>query len=77
MTFCCCRCYVTDSPVVCAADMLQELGALRDLGMESLKQELHARGLKRGGSLEERARRLWAVRNMKPDEIPKKFRAKG
>lgn len=49
---------------------------LRELGVDALKTELAARRLKVGGSLDQRAARLWAVRGLKPDEIPAKLRAK-
>lgn len=35
-----------------------------------------ALGLKAGGTLKDRAERLWAVRDMSPDDIPNKYRAK-
>jgi len=51
----------------------QELEAL---GAERLKQALEAMGLKCGGTLQDRAARLWSVRGKKPQEIPQKLKAK-
>jgi hypothetical protein len=45
------------------------------LGMDGLKAELVRRGLKAGGSLQERAQRLFAVRGLSPNEIPANLRA--
>ena len=42
---------------------------------DALSAELRARGLKAGGSHEERIARLWAVRGMQPHEYPRKFLA--
>lgn len=42
---------------------------LMELGLDCLKTELQARGLKCGGTLEERASRLWAVRGKRQGEI--------
>ncbi|KAL8625036.1 hypothetical protein ACOMHN_012045 [Nucella lapillus] len=50
---------------------------LQVLGMEQLKMELMQRGLKCGGSLEERAQRLFCVRGLAPEDIPAKLLAKG
>eukprot|EP00300_Choanocystis_sp_HF-7_P006083 c14468_g1_i2.p1 GENE.c14468_g1_i2~~c14468_g1_i2.p1 ORF type:complete len:380 (-),score=116.11 c14468_g1_i2:190-1329(-) len=49
--------------------------ALEDLGLERLKEELQKRGLKIGGTLEQRAERLFAVRNLSDAEIPPALRA--
>lgn len=49
---------------------------LEALGMDRLKEALEAVGLKCGGSLKERAERLWITRGKKPEEIPQKLRAK-
>jgi hypothetical protein len=40
-----------------------------------LKAELERRGLKAGGSLDERANRLFSVRGLKENEISKKIKA--
>ncbi|KAL8603207.1 hypothetical protein ACOMHN_025222 [Nucella lapillus] len=50
---------------------------LQVLGMERLKMELMRRGLKCGGSLEERAQRLLCVRGLAPEDFPAKLLAKG
>jgi len=41
-----------------------------------LKNALEALGLKCGGTLEERAQRLWAVKGLAASEFPKKLLAK-
>lgn len=48
---------------------------LMELGLDCLKSELQVRGLKCGGSLEERAKRLWAVRGKSPEEIDASLKA--
>ena len=48
------------------------------VGLDRLKDALQSRGLKCGGSAEERAKRLWFVKNLgEGGEIPKKLKAKG
>ncbi|XP_014865602.1 PREDICTED: protein SDE2 homolog isoform X1 [Poecilia mexicana] len=42
---------------------------LESLGLEVLKEELMRRGLKCGGTLSERAARLFSVRGLSPDQI--------
>ncbi|ESO08692.1 hypothetical protein HELRODRAFT_117195 [Helobdella robusta] len=49
---------------------------LAELGMEVLKKELTDRGLKCGGTLIERASRLFSVKGLNKDKIPKKLLAK-
>ena len=49
---------------------------LEALGLDRLKDALEALNMKCGGSLKERAERLWSVRGKKPEEIPQKLRAK-
>ena len=44
-----------------------------NLSADELAAELRARGLKAGGSHEERALRLWSVRGLAPHEYPKKL----
>ncbi|KDP28494.1 hypothetical protein JCGZ_14265 [Jatropha curcas] len=46
------------------------------LGMERLKNELQARGLKCGGTLQERAARLFLLKTTPLDKVPKKLLAK-
>ncbi|GAB9466254.1 hypothetical protein Gpo141_00003632 [Globisporangium polare] len=48
--------------------------ALEKLGLEALKQELQTRGLKCGGSLVERAKRLFSIRGKTWDEIDNKIK---
>lgn len=43
---------------------------------DQLKAELTRLGVKCGGTPRERADRLWFVKDLKPEEIPKKLRAK-
>ncbi|KAL1134865.1 hypothetical protein V6Z11_A12G133400 [Gossypium hirsutum] len=46
------------------------------LGLERLKSELQARGLKCGGTLQERAARLFLLKSIPLDKLPKKLLAK-
>ena len=41
-----------------------------------LNISLQALGLKSGGTLADRAERLWAVKDVSPDDIPNKYKAK-
>lgn len=50
--------------------------ALEGLGLAHLKQELERRGLKAGGTLQERALRLFSVRGLRPDQVDPKLLAK-
>lgn len=49
---------------------------LERLGLDVLKEELMRRGLKCGGTLAERAARLFSVRGLKPDQIDPALLAK-
>lgn len=49
---------------------------LHALGMDRLKEALEALGLKCGGTLSDRAARLWSVRGKKPEDFPPSLRAK-
>ncbi|CAM9136351.1 unnamed protein product [Chrysoparadoxa australica] len=49
--------------------------SLRALGMERLKEGLEALGMKKGGTLEQRAERLFSVKGLKPGEIDKSLLA--
>lgn len=49
--------------------------SLEQFGLEHLKHELMNRKLKCGGTLEQRAARLFAVKNLDVDKIPKKYKA--
>lgn len=54
----------------------ESVSQLEDLGLENLKVILKHRGLKCGGSLQERAARLWCVRGLARDQIDPKLFAK-
>ena len=47
---------------------------LEQLGMDRLKEELYRLGCKCGGSLRERAQRLFSLKGLSRDKIPKKIR---
>lgn len=49
---------------------------LEALGLERLKVELIQRGMKCGGTLQERAARLFSVKGMSPDQISPALLAK-
>jgi splicing factor 3A subunit 3 len=49
---------------------------LEQIGTEQLKKSLESRGLKSGGTLKDRANRLWAVRGLSANQIPAKLLAK-
>ena len=49
---------------------------LESLGLDKLKHSLMALGMKCGGTLTERATRLWSVRGLDVKDIPKKLLAK-
>ena len=51
-------------------------GSLEKLGLEHLKYELNRRGLKTGGTLQERAARLLAVRGLPDEQIDNKLKQK-
>lgn len=50
--------------------------ALESLGADFLRMALQKRGLKFGGSVADRAKRLFLVKDLSPDKYPKKLRAK-
>ena len=50
---------------------------LTNIDNETCKQQLRLRGLKLGGTDKERINRLWLVRNLTPDQYPKKLLATG
>lgn len=52
------------------------LAEAKELGMDRLKEILTSMGCKCGGSLDERAARLFSLKGLKREEIPKKFRGK-
>ncbi|XP_040892624.1 replication stress response regulator SDE2 isoform X2 [Toxotes jaculatrix] len=49
---------------------------LESLGLDVLKEELMSRGLKCGGTLSERAARLFSIRGLTPDQIDPELLAK-
>jgi len=49
---------------------------LQDLGLNYLKSELKRVGLKTGGRLEERCKRLFLLKGKTIDQVPNKYRAK-
>lgn len=56
--------------------MFNSSSELEALGMDRLKEALEALGLKCGGTLRDRAERLWQVRGKKSEDIPEKLKAK-
>jgi hypothetical protein len=56
--------------------MFNSAEELEALGLDRLKEGLEALGLKCGGSLSERAQRLWNVRGKKMEDIPNNLKAK-
>ncbi|KAB1219612.1 hypothetical protein CJ030_MR3G011128 [Morella rubra] len=57
-------------------DEFNSAAGMEVLGMERLKSELQARGLKCGGTLQERAARLFLLKSIPLEKIPKKLLAK-
>ncbi|KAF8571635.1 hypothetical protein P879_02959 [Paragonimus westermani] len=57
-------------------ETVSDATSLESFGLEVLKESLSSRGLKCGGTLSERARRLFSVRGLPPEEYPAKLRAK-
>uniref|UniRef100_A0A0N5ARW1 SAP domain-containing protein n=1 Tax=Syphacia muris TaxID=451379 RepID=A0A0N5ARW1_9BILA len=55
--------------------LFESVDSLMHLGLEHLKKELEVRGLKCGGTLKERAERLFSVRGLKPGEYPKALKS--
>ena len=59
-------------------DHYKSVEELASVGLEALKTALMERGLKCGGSLQERAERLYSVKGLNKDEIdPSLFASKG
>lgn len=56
--------------------MFNDPKELEALGMDRLKEALEALGLKCGGTLQDRAQRLWSVRGKKMEEIPANLKVK-
>jgi splicing factor 3A subunit 3 len=57
-------------------DEFQEVGQLAALGADRLKSALEHKGMKCGGTLDDRAARLWSVRGLADGQIPQKLLAK-
>ncbi|XP_061353006.1 uncharacterized protein LOC133297814 [Gastrolobium bilobum] len=57
-------------------DVFNSAAELEVLGLEKLKSELQSRGLKCGGTLQERAARLFLLKSTPLDKLPKKLLAK-
>jgi hypothetical protein len=49
----------------------ETIDQLESLGLDRLKRSLMALGLKCGGTLQERAKRLWSIRGLDQKDIPK------
>ncbi|KAK4415836.1 Replication stress response regulator SDE2 [Sesamum alatum] len=67
---------VQDSDKPLNFDEYHSAGELEVLGMERLKSELQVRGLKCGGTLQERAARLFLLKTTPLEMLPKKLFAK-
>ncbi len=50
---------------------------LEGIGLDRLKAALLSRGLKCGGTLQERSERLFSVKGLKPEEIDPALKSKG
>lgn len=50
---------------------------LETVGLESLKSALVSRGMKCGGTVQERAARLFSVKGLTPDQIDPSLKSKG
>lgn len=57
-------------------DEYRSASSLEKLGLEHLKHALVARGLKCGGSAQQRAERLFSVKGVAPEDYPASLRAK-
>ena len=66
---------ITYPPLDLESSDYNTLETLQALPAERLKQELISRGLKCGGTVIERAARLWAVRGLSEGDIPAKLKA--
>lgn len=68
-----------DTTMEGAALILEDVQSEKDLeawGLDQLKRELMSRGLKCGGTLQERAQRLFSVKGLSPDQIDPALKAK-
>lgn len=57
-------------------DKISSVDELLAYGLDSLKEELMRRGLKCGGTLEQRAERLYSVKGLTQDQIDPSLFAK-
>ena len=57
-------------------DLYSKAEELESLGLDELKMTLTSLGMKCGGTLQERAKRLFSVKGLKPEEIPTALLAK-
>eukprot|EP00299_Pterocystis_sp_00344_P007828 c2716_g1_i3.p1 GENE.c2716_g1_i3~~c2716_g1_i3.p1 ORF type:complete len:281 (+),score=91.12 c2716_g1_i3:844-1686(+) len=64
-----------DQPDAINLDTITSVEQLAELGMDVLKRELSRRFLKCGGSLNERAQRLFSVKGLVPSQIPDTIKA--
>jgi hypothetical protein len=64
------------APIDLSRDEFSSTAALEALGLDHLKAELDRRGLKCSGTLEQRAARLFSIRNLPEDQIPHKLKKK-
>lgn len=55
---------------------MSSIHQLESLGLDVLKRDLMARGLKCGGTLKERATRLFSIKGLQLDQIDPLLRAK-
>jgi splicing factor 3A subunit 3 len=67
---------VTREPQPLRLGMFNDPKELEALGLDRLKEALEALGLKCGGTLQDRAQRLWSVRGKKLEEIPASLKVK-
>ena len=57
-------------------EMCASVAEAKELGMDRLKEILTSMGCKCGGSLDERAARLFSLKGLKREDYPKKVRGK-
>lgn len=55
---------------------VETVAELEALGLDQLKKELISRGLKCGGTLQQRAERLFQVKGLLPEQIDPSLKAK-
>ncbi|KAL5999007.1 hypothetical protein ACLOJK_009956 [Asimina triloba] len=67
---------ISTSEVPLNFDVFNSAAEMEVLGLDRLRVELQARGLKCGGTLQERAARLYLLKTMPIEKLPKKLLAK-